>query len=99
MDITRTLTKITVGALLTASLAVPGSGFAAPVAHADDTFAPHHWCPGQTKYPPTGPGSVVWDWNVCHTFYFTNYGMGNVVIPTTAILLPCGTATTRRRLP
>ncbi len=78
MDITHTLKKITVGALLTGSLAIPGMGFTAANAHAD-TFSPHHWCPGQRKDPPTGPGDVVWDWNVCHTFYFTNYGMGNLV--------------------
>ena len=44
----------------------------------EGTVAPE-WCPGQRKDPPTGPDEVVWDWNVCHTFYFTNYGMGNVV--------------------
>jgi hypothetical protein len=79
VDITHTVKKIAVGALLIAGLATPGLGFPGAVAHADDTFAPHHWCPGERRDPPTGPGDVVWDWNVCHTFYFTNYGMGNVV--------------------
>ncbi|WP_156751265.1 hypothetical protein [Mycobacterium sp. 1245111.1] len=23
--------------------------------------------------PPTGPGDVVWDWNICRTFCGTNY--------------------------
>ena len=60
-------------------LKATGAEFSVATARADDTFAPHHWCPGQRHDPPTGPGDVVWDWNVCHTFYFTNYGMGNVV--------------------
>jgi hypothetical protein len=79
MNITHSLMKITTGALLAGSLAIPGLGFTVPIAHADDTFAPHHWCPGQRRDPPTGPGDVVWDWNVCHRFYFTNYRMGNIV--------------------
>ncbi|OBB65833.1 hypothetical protein A5758_16020 [Mycobacterium sp. 852014-50255_SCH5639931] len=66
------------GALLSGGLAIAGLGFAAATAHADNGFGPHHWCPGQRHDPPTGPGDVVWDWNVCHTFYFTNYAMGNV---------------------
>ena len=78
MDITHTLKKITAGALLAGGLAIPGLGYNVAIAYAD-TFSPHHWCPGQRKDPPTGPGEVDWDWNVCHTFYFTNYGMGNVV--------------------
>jgi hypothetical protein len=79
MDITPTLKRIAAGALLAGGLVIPAMGYTAVVAHADDTFAPHHWCPGQDTFPPTGPGQVVWNWNVCHTFFFTNYGMGNVV--------------------
>jgi hypothetical protein len=79
MDITSTLTRMTAAALLAGGLAVSGLGHTGAIAHADDTFAPHHWCPGQRTDPPTGPGQVVWDWHVCHTFFFTNYGMGNLV--------------------
>jgi hypothetical protein len=79
VDITNNARRIVAGALLMGVLATPGVQFPGAIAHADDTFAPHRWCPGQRKDPPTGPGDVVWDWNVCHTFYFTNYGMGNVV--------------------
>jgi hypothetical protein len=79
MDIAHPLTRLTVGALLAGGLAVSGLGHTSAIAHADDTFAPHHWCPGQRTDPPTGPGEVVWDWHVCHTFFFTNYGMGNLV--------------------
>ena len=79
MDITPTLKRMTAAALLAGGLAVSGLGHTGAIAHADDTFAPHHWCPGQRTDPPTGPGQVVWDWHVCHTFFFTNYGMGNLV--------------------
>lgn len=28
---------------------------------------------------PTGPGrDMVWDMNICHTFWFVDYGKGNV---------------------
>ena len=73
------LKKTAAAALLLGGLVATGPEFSVATAHADDSFGPHHWCPGQRRDPPTGPGSVVWDWNVCHTFYFTNYGMGNVV--------------------
>ena len=73
------LKKIAAAALLLGGLAATGPELSIATARADDTFAPHHWCPGQRHDPPTGPGDVVWDWNVCHTFYFTNYGMGNLV--------------------
>ncbi len=44
-----------------------------------DTYEPGHWCPGNPKHMPFVPnGSIDWDWNVCHTWYPTNYGMGNV---------------------
>jgi hypothetical protein len=41
MDITRSLRKITAGALLVGGLAIPGLGFNVTIAHAD-TFSPHH---------------------------------------------------------
>jgi hypothetical protein len=56
MRITRTLKRMTVGALVAGGLAVSGLGHTGVIAHADDTFAPHHWCPGQRTDPPTGPG-------------------------------------------
>ncbi len=41
---------------------------------------PCQWCPGQAL-PPTGnhvTNPVRWDNNVCHTYYYVNFGTGNV---------------------
>ena len=63
-------------ALLSGGLAVAGLGLAPGTAHAD---GPHDWCPGNPKNMPYVPNSMIdWVWNVCHTWYATNYGMGNV---------------------
>ncbi|MFV8320761.1 hypothetical protein [Mycobacterium sp. 23] len=54
------------------------AGWGAGVAHAE-TFTPHQWCPGNPKQPPYVVNQFIdWDWSVCHTWYPTNYGMGNV---------------------
>ena len=42
--------------------------------------APDHWCPGD---PPVQTGNlrvnpVVWDANVCHTYWYVRSGQGNV---------------------
>lgn len=31
---------------------------------------PHQWCPGQ----PLSETDIVWDVNVCHTWYWVDYG-------------------------
>ena len=41
---------------------------------------PCHWCPGD---PPVQTGNlrvnpVVWDTNVCHTYWYVYHGQGNV---------------------
>ena len=41
---------------------------------------PCHWCPGD---PPVQTGNhitnpVVWDNNVCHTYWYVYFGQGNV---------------------
>jgi hypothetical protein len=73
---TRTLKSILGVALLSGGLAVAGLGLAPGTAHAD---GPHDWCPGNPKNMPYVPNSMIdWVWNVCHTWYATNYGMGNV---------------------
>ncbi len=78
MDAIYYLKQIAAGALLSGGLAFTGLEPAMATAHAD-TFPPHHWCPGQSKNLPNGPGEFVnWDWTVCHTWYGTQYGMGNV---------------------
>ena len=41
---------------------------------------PCHWCPGQ-PLPPTGnhvTNPVIWDNNICHTYYYVYFGQGNV---------------------
>ena len=69
--------------LTTAALVAVGIALPAGTAHADN-MGPYQWCPGQDmQFSPqtgsTGPGrAFVWDMNVCHTFWFVDYGKGNV---------------------
>ncbi|MEI6252309.1 MAG: hypothetical protein WCP30_05840 [Mycobacteriaceae bacterium] len=68
--------QILAAALLAGSTALTGWGVG--IAHAD-TSQPHQWCPGDPKQPPYIVSPLLdWDWNVCHTWYATQYGMGNV---------------------
>jgi hypothetical protein len=70
--------KMAYTALLSGGLAVASVGLGAGTALAIPD-GPHHWCPGQQRNPPNGPGQgTLWDWNVCHTFWFVGYGQGNV---------------------
>ena len=46
----------------------------------DNPSGPCHWCPGD---PPVQTGNlrvnpVVWDNNVCHTYWYVYHGQGNV---------------------
>ncbi len=76
MLLARATKQVIAGAVLAACTAVSGCGMA--TAHAD-TFAPHQWCPGNPKQPPYITNQFIdWDWSICHTWYPTNYGMGNV---------------------
>jgi hypothetical protein len=68
----RVLIAVVSAGLLGSPVSVAG------IAHAD-TYPAGHWCPGNPKNMPFVPNSLIdWDWNVCHTWYPTNYGMGNV---------------------
>jgi hypothetical protein len=70
--------RILAGALASVSLAAAGMSLATGTAVAGPSV-PHQWCPGQSMYPPSGPGAVyVWDMNVCHTWQYVRMGMGNV---------------------
>lgn len=70
--------KYLLAAAVSAGLAVAGLSPAAGTAVAGPSV-PHQWCPGQSMYPPSGPGAVyVWDMNVCHTWQYVRMGMGNV---------------------
>jgi hypothetical protein len=45
----------------------------------DHPEGPCHWCPGDPQ-PQTGNlrvYPVVWDWNICHTYYYVYSGQGN----------------------
>ena len=62
------------------ALGLAGMGMAAGTAQADPS-SPHLWCPGDSMNAPTGPGAdKVWDFNVCHTWYFVRGGFGNVAL-------------------
>lgn len=86
MDIAHTIKKITTGALVSVAVL----GLAAGTAQADpQSQGPFQWCPGQPlpghpagSYPPTHvswPAThVVWNNNVCHTYWWTPDGRGNV---------------------
>lgn len=72
-------------ALLSSSIAFSASTVAIGTAHATNQ-GPFQWCPGQDMaFSPqtgsTGPGHEydgMWDMNICHTWYFVDYGQGNV---------------------
>ena len=75
---TRNAKRIVAGALLSGVVAAACLSLSAGTAQAD-VRGPFQWCPGD----PTGisgepPADTVWDWNVCHTFYRVDVGLGNV---------------------
>ncbi len=64
--------------LVSGGLVLAVLGLAAGTAKADGA---HRWCPGDPKNMPYVVNDEVdWDWNVCHTWYPTNYGQGNVTM-------------------
>jgi hypothetical protein len=72
--------RILAGTLASVSLAAAGLGMATGTAVAAPSV-PHQWCPGDSMYPPAGPGAgYVWDMNVCHTWQYVRSGMGNVPV-------------------
>lgn len=75
MKLAHATKKVLAASLLAGSAVFTGLGLG--VAHAD-TSQPHHWCPGDPKHMPYAPATLDWDWNICHTWYVTNPGMGNV---------------------
>jgi hypothetical protein len=79
-------------------------------AHADQgPIGPKQWCPGQSLWITgnhvTNP--VIWDNNVCHTYYVVAWGQGNVAqniwdgpdppAPLPPPPLPPGSITTREQ--
>ena len=86
----RLIVGLTTAVLVSGGLGLVGLELAAGTAQADPCTlqdqracpprGPHQWCPGRSMDPARGgPGTtVVWDMNVCHTWYFVAYGQGNV---------------------
>lgn len=62
------LTRMLAATVLSGGLVAPGLGLAS-TAEAKPR-GPYRWCPGQ-HLPET---DVVWDMNVCHTWYWVDYG-------------------------
>ncbi|ORW31672.1 hypothetical protein AWB91_15475 [Mycobacterium paraense] len=61
--------RLLAGGLVSVTFAVAGLGLSAGTAQAKPR-GPYQWCPGQ-QLPET---DVVWDMNVCHTWYRVDYG-------------------------
>ncbi|WP_292974750.1 hypothetical protein [Mycobacterium sp.] len=89
MNTSRIVMSVTAAVLVSGALS--GLGPVGVTAHArpgapaptdDNGWGPaHHWCPGEEPRPATGnhvTDPLIWDWNVCHTYYFLWPGMGNV---------------------
>ncbi|WP_253849443.1 hypothetical protein [Mycobacterium asiaticum] len=71
-------TRMLAVALTSVGITAAGLGLGTGTALAAPSV-PHQWCPGDSMYPPAGPGAVyVWDMNVCHTWQYVRMGMGNV---------------------
>jgi hypothetical protein len=78
VNTTANLKKKIVGALLSGAFGLAAAVFGAATAHADGA---HRWCPGDPKNMPFVVNDQLdWDWGICHTWYSTNYGGGNVTI-------------------
>jgi hypothetical protein len=77
------LKRIIARAVLSGGVAAAGLGLAVGAAQADpQSTGPFQWCPGQplptvTGYPAT---HVVWNNSVCHTYWRTIPGRGNVPV-------------------
>ena len=62
-------------------LVLAGLTLGAGVAHAG---GPYQWCPGDHKggfgggFNTPADAKPKWDWGVCHTYHYVNYGQGNV---------------------
>ncbi|MET0451471.1 MAG: hypothetical protein ABW137_06510 [Mycobacterium sp.] len=75
------LSRLTMTALVSGALGLAGLGLGAGIAQAG---GPYQWCPGDDPggygggFNTPADGRPNWDWNVCHTFHYVNYGQGNV---------------------
>ena|SRR5271166_689496 len=77
MNTPRNLKRIIAGGLMSGAVAVAGLGPAAGTAQADpQSQGPFQWCPGQPMAGVLSP--IRWDMSVCHTYWATPFGRGNV---------------------
>lgn len=83
--------RIAAGVVLSASVVIAGTALSEGTVQAqpgnswpgcppDSPGGPCRWCPGD---PPVQTGNlkvnpVVWDTNVCHTYFYVTPGQGNV---------------------
>ncbi|MDC8971360.1 hypothetical protein [Mycobacterium marinum] len=79
MNTTANLKRMITAALVSGGVAAAGFGLTAGTAHAGPGAhgpvpqaprGPYQWCPGD----PVPAGGVNWDMNVCHTWYWVDYG-------------------------
>lgn len=81
MKTTQSQKRMLAGALLSAGVALAGSGLSTGVAAAEvQPTGPFTWCPGDAPVP-TGNirvNPVIWDENVCHDYWYVYHGQGNV---------------------
>jgi hypothetical protein len=79
----RLIVGLATTAVMSGGLGLAGLGLAG-TAQADPDpygYGPHQWCPGQPMSGASWPGDdVIWDLNVCHTYYRVGYGRGNVAV-------------------
>lgn len=81
MTTTHNRKRMIAGALLSAGVAMAGLGLSTGTAAAGTPpGGPYTWCPGD---PPVETGNkkynpVIWDTNICHSYFFVYHGQGNV---------------------
>ena len=73
-------TRFATTGLVSGGLCLAGLGLGAGTAQAQTPpGGPYQWCPGQ-ELPRTGNqrvNPVIWDMNVCHTYWYVYHGQGN----------------------
>lgn len=77
------MNRLLKSALVLSAVTAGSLGLGAGTAQAG---GPYIWCPGQSmtagvdmQHHTGAPGATVnWDMNVCHTWWFVNWGTGNI---------------------
>jgi hypothetical protein len=83
LNFTRPIARLAISGLVAGGLAAAALGLGAGTANAGK---PYTWCPGEPTNQGIDPAKhkgypgayTDWDMNVCHTWWYTNWGMGNV---------------------